>query len=73
MLTGLVTHTACVEKGDSGGPVVTPSGYALGLNSGATMTSTFQCLQRVGGQNISYYQPIGEALSANGLRLLISA
>jgi hypothetical protein len=26
--------------------------------------------QRVGQPNVSYYQPIGEALSANGLTLL---
>ena len=32
--------------------------------------SSLVCGQRVGQPNVSYYQPIGEALSANGLTLL---
>lgn len=68
---GLVRHTACVEQGDSGGSNISAGGYALGLTSGASMTSTGKCRQKVGLENISYYQPIGEALTRNGLRLLV--
>ena len=63
-------HTACVEGGDSGGANISGYGsYALGVTSGAS-TSYDQCRSKLGGTNISWYQPIGEALSRNGLRLL---
>jgi alpha-lytic protease prodomain-containing protein/trypsin len=68
---GLVRHTACVEGGDSGGANISAGYYALGVTSGAATTKgTGKCLSKTGGTNISWYQPIGEALNANGLRLL---
>jgi len=68
---GLVRHTACVEGGDSGGSNISADYYALGVTSGASTTSsTGKCLSKSGGTNVSWYQPVGEALSANGLRLL---
>jgi Alpha-lytic protease prodomain/Trypsin len=68
---GLVRHTACVEGGDSGGANISAGYFALGVTSGAsTVRTTGQCLSKVGGANISWYQPIGEALTANGLRLV---
>ena len=65
---GLVRHTACVEGGDSGGANISAGYYALGVTSGAT-TSYEKCLSKFGRANVSWYQPIGEALSRNGLRL----
>lgn len=70
IIYGLVRHTACVEGGDSGGANISGYGsYALGVTSGAS-TSYDKCRSKLGGTNISWYQPIGEALSRNGLRLL---
>ncbi|MDQ3628400.1 MAG: S1 family peptidase [Actinomycetota bacterium] len=72
---GLVRHSACVEPGDSGGSNVSSGGYALGLTSGASLFNSGGqkvCGQRVGQPNVSWYQPIGEALQRNGLRLLVS-
>jgi hypothetical protein len=69
---GLVRHTACVEPGDSGGANITPTGYALGVTSSArTYLDTGRCRSKYGLANESYYQPIGEALTSNGLRLLL--
>lgn len=70
VVSGLVRHNACVEPGDSGGANVTPSGYALGMTSGAS-TINGKCLSKSGQANISWYQPIAPAMSANGLRLRI--
>ena len=71
VLYGLVRHNACVEEGDSGGANVSGGYYALGVTSGAKMnTYTRQCMSKSGGVNVSWYQPIGEALTRNGLRLL---
>ena len=73
----LVRHNACVEPGDSGGSNISSGGFALGLTSGANSYSTGtyagKCLAKVpgAGESISFYQPIGEALTRNGLRLLI--
>lgn len=51
--------------------MITPSGWAVGVTSGASMNiTTGYCLSRHGGTNISWYQPIGEALSKNSLTLL---
>ena len=72
VITGLVRHSACVEKGDSGGANISAGGFALGVTSGASLTSTDRCLSKVGQQNVSWYQPVGEALQANGLRLLVA-
>ena len=30
-----------------------------------------RCLSKLGSANVSWYQPIGEALTANGLRLVL--
>lgn len=68
----LVVHTACVEPGDSGGANISTGGYALGVTSGALLVDKRYCRARYGAQNESYYQPIGEALSRNGLRLVVS-
>jgi hypothetical protein len=70
---GLVRHSACVERGDSGGSNISSGAYALGLTSGASMDSAGRCWAKSGYQNVSYYQPVGEALRANGLRVLITA
>lgn len=71
-LYGLVRHNACVEPGDSGGSNISAGAYALGVTSGAATVSKTdtRCLSKIGKQNVSWYQPIGEALSRNGLRLL---
>lgn len=70
-LYGLVRHNACVQGGDSGGANISAGAYALGVTSGASTTiSGGLCLSKAGGQNVSWYQPVGEALAANGLRLL---
>lgn len=69
VVSGLVRHNACVEPGDSGGSNISASAYALGVTSGAA-TNAGRCLSKVGSPNVSWYQPIGEALLANGLRLL---
>jgi hypothetical protein len=69
---GLVQHSACVEQGDSGGSNITGNS-AQGVSSGGQLYqsgSSLVCGQRVGQPNVSYYQPIGEALSAYGLTLL---
>jgi hypothetical protein len=72
MVYGLVRHTACVEPGDSGGANISGSNYyALGMTSGANLYNKTYCLAKVGQQNVSWYQPVGEALSANGLRLVL--
>jgi hypothetical protein len=68
VIYGLVRHTACVEGGDSGGANISAGFYALGVTSGA-MTSSEKCLSKFGRTNVSWYQPIGEALSRNGLSL----
>jgi hypothetical protein len=71
---GLVRHTACVEGGDSGGANISAGYYALGVTSGSQTPisgpNSGKCLSKSGGTNISWYQPIGEALSRNGLTLL---
>ena len=67
---GLVRHNACVQGGDSGGSNISAGAFALGVTSGASMTTSGLCLSKVGQPNVSWYQPIGEALTANGLTLL---
>lgn len=62
---GLVLTTACSEAGDSGGPFVS-GGSALGLLSGGTGDCTTP-----GGTSL--YQPIGEILRAERLRLVTSS
>lgn len=72
---GLTQHTACSEPGDSGGANIgfyNGHAYAIGVSSGSSSVSKTdkRCRSKVGLQNISYYQPIGEALSRNGLKLV---
>lgn len=69
VLYGLVRHNACVEPGDSGGANISAGAFALGVTSGAA-TRNDLCLSKFGEANVSFYQPIGEALSRNGLTLL---
>ena len=66
---GLARHNACVEPGDSGGANISADGYALGVTSGASTDSPTVAGAGPATANISWYQPIGEALSRNGLRL----
>jgi hypothetical protein len=70
-LSGLVRHNACVEPGDSGGANISPDGYALGVTSGAYTDKYNRCWSKSGYANESYYQPVGEALTVNGLRLFL--
>jgi streptogrisin C len=63
----LVRTNVCAEPGDSGGSLVTNPGAgftvrAIGMTSGGSGNCT------TGGT--TYYQPVTEALSANGLRLV---
>jgi len=69
---GLVRHSACVEQGDSGGSNMSGN-YAQGMSSGGSLYSSggrLVCGERVGQPNVSYYQPVGEALSAYGATLV---
>jgi hypothetical protein len=70
VVSGLVRHNACVEPGDSGGSNISANYYALGVTSGASLRAN-QCLSKFGEENVSWYQPIGEALSREGLRLVL--
>jgi streptogrisin C len=79
LVVGLTRHTACLEKGDSGGSNFywTSSGsFAMGMSSGFS-PATFGgipfptsanpwCREKIGLQNISWFQPIGPALNVYG-------
>jgi streptogrisin C len=65
---GLTQTTACSRDGDSGGSYMSGR-HAQGMLSGG-ITRSGRCLEAYGGENISYFQPVGEALSRYGLRLL---
>lgn len=73
VMYGLVRHTACTEAGDSGGAVMSGA-YAVGLTAAASHYTNAAgaevCGQRLGYANESYYQPLGPALTASGMRLL---
>lgn len=59
---GLIQANICAEPGDSGGPLYVPStGRILAILSGGSGNCT------TGG--VTYYQPIGEILSALGLTI----
>ncbi|MCE7011866.1 S1 family peptidase [Kibdelosporangium philippinense] len=60
-VTGLIQTTVCAEGGDSGGPLFTQDGTALGLTSGGSG----DCRQ--GG--VTFFQPVTEALQVFGARL----
>ncbi|RZS41137.1 streptogrisin C [Herbihabitans rhizosphaerae] len=59
---GLTRTSACAEPGDSGGSFITGAGQAQGMTSGGSGNC------RSGGT--TYFQPVNEALSAYGLRLV---
>lgn len=57
-VTGLIQTTVCAEGGDSGGPLFTRNGEAIGLTSGGSG----DC--RSGG--VTFFQPVTRALAAVG-------
>ncbi|GGX88219.1 protease [Streptomyces minutiscleroticus] len=61
-VSGLIETTVCAEPGDSGGPLLA-GGLALGVTSGGNG----DCDE--GGT--TFFQPIGEALDALGVTLLV--
>ncbi|MFU8854015.1 S1 family peptidase [Micromonospora sp. SL1-18] len=61
---GLTLTDACAEPGDSGGSFITGTGQAQGVTSGGSGDCT------AGGE--TYFQPVNEALTAYGLRLVTS-
>ncbi|MEU7057110.1 S1 family peptidase [Streptomyces sp. NPDC046197] len=63
-VTGLIQTTVCAEPGDSGGPLFS-EGIALGVTSGGSGDCT------TGGT--TFFQPATKALSALGVKLLVSA
>ena len=70
-VNGLTRHSACVEKGDSGGAnlSVTNVYAAEGVTSGATLRSDgsrLRCLSAFGGENVSWYFPIADSLAYYG-------
>jgi streptogrisin D len=60
-VTGLIQTTVCAEGGDSGGPLFTRNGDAIGLTSGGSG----DC--RAGG--VTFFQPVTEALERTGARI----
>jgi streptogrisin D len=60
-VTGLIRTTVCAEGGDSGGPLFTRDGSAIGLTSGGSG----DC--RAGG--VTFFQPVTAALAAAGARI----
>jgi streptogrisin D len=57
-VTGLIQTTVCAEPGDSGGPLFTDTGDAIGLTSGGSGDCT------AGG--VTFFQPVTTALEAVG-------
>ena len=57
-VTGLIQTTVCAEPGDSGGPLFTDDGDAIGLTSGGSGDCTS------GG--VTFFQPVTTALEAVG-------
>jgi streptogrisin D len=60
-VTGLIQTDVCAEPGDSGGPLFTQDGLAIGLTSGGSGDCT------VGGE--TFFQPVTTALAAVGATL----
>ncbi|MBD0420185.1 S1 family peptidase [Streptomyces sp. TRM S81-3] len=60
-VTGLIQTDVCAEPGDSGGPLFTRDGLAIGLTSGGSGDCT------VGGE--TFFQPVTTALEAVGATL----
>lgn len=74
---GLTRHSACVEKGDSGGAnvSVTSTYAAEGVSSGAALRSDgtrLRCLSVFGQENVSWYYPIAKSLAHYGPRYGVS-
>ena len=74
---GLTRHSACVEKGDSGGAnvSVTDAYRAEGVSSGAQMRwdgYRWRCLSAFGQANVSWYYPIADSLAHYGPRYGVS-
>jgi streptogrisin C len=63
----MIRTNVCAEPGDSGGSLVTNPGSATTVRAvGLTSGGSGNC--RSGGT--TYFQPVTEALSANGLTLV---
>jgi streptogrisin D len=60
-VTGLIQTTVCAEPGDSGGPLFTEEGAAIGLTSGGSGNCT------AGGE--TFFQPVTTALEAVGAEI----
>lgn len=60
-VTGLIQTTVCAEAGDSGGPLFTQDGSAIGVTSGGSGNC------RSGG--VTFFQPVTTALDAVGARI----
>ncbi|MFE2743724.1 S1 family peptidase [Streptomyces scopuliridis] len=60
-VTGLIQTDVCAEPGDSGGPLFTADGSAIGLTSGGSGDCT------VGGE--TFFQPVTTALAAAGAQI----
>ncbi|TDV45552.1 S1 family peptidase [Actinophytocola oryzae] len=60
-VTGLIQTTVCAEPGDSGGPLFTDDGSAIGLTSGGSGDCTD------GG--VTFFQPVTTALEAVGAEI----
>ncbi|MGV9315299.1 trypsin-like serine protease [Streptomyces sp. NPDC003691] len=61
-VSGLVQTDVCAEPGDSGGPLFTRDGAAIGLTSGGSG----DCAS--GG--VTFFQPVTSALAATGAELV---
>lgn len=57
-VTGLIQTTVCAEPGDSGGPLFTDEGEAVGLTSGGSGDCT--------NGGVTFFQPVTTALEAVG-------
>jgi streptogrisin D len=57
-VTGLIQTTVCAEPGDSGGPLFTDDGNAIGLTSGGSGDCT--------NGGVTFFQPVTTALEAVG-------
>jgi streptogrisin D len=60
-VTGLIQTTVCAEGGDSGGPLFTQDGSAIGLTSGGSGNC------QTGG--VTFFQPVTRALNAVGAQI----
>jgi streptogrisin D len=60
-VTGLIQTTVCAEPGDSGGPLFTDDGSAVGLTSGGSGDCT--------NGGVTFFQPVTTALEAVGAEI----